>query len=121
LADEMLRLFFSLRGRAPRATFWWAALAAWAAFIVLFVFLEASVGRAATWILYPPFLWSLLALSLRRMRDRGRSPWCLLALLVPVLGPLWLALELGFLRGTPGENQYGPDPLEAGGDYLTVK
>jgi uncharacterized membrane protein YhaH (DUF805 family) len=24
---------------------------------------------------------------------------------------LWLLIELGFLRGTVGPNQYGPDPL----------
>ena len=24
---------------------------------------------------------------------------------------LWMFIELGFLKGTPGENRYGPDPL----------
>ncbi len=24
---------------------------------------------------------------------------------------LWMLVELGFLKGTPGENDYGPDPL----------
>lgn len=121
MANKIFRLFFSSRGRVPRSAFWWTSLAAWAVFIVLFVFVEASLSRGATWVLYPPFLWSVVALALRRMRDRGRSPWWLLAILVPVLGPLWLALELGFLRGTPGENQYGPDPLGAGVDYLVVR
>lgn len=121
MANKVIRLFFSPRGRAPRSEFWMATITLWTAFVVLFVFLEAGVSRAATWILYPPFLWSLATLSIRRMRDRGRSPWWLLAAAIPVIGPLWLALELGFLRGTPGENQYGPDPLEIGVDYLTVK
>src|SRR5262245_21974074 len=61
----------------------------------------------------------LAALLAKRMRDRGRSPAWLLAALVPLLGPLWLLVELGLRKGTPGENQYGPDPREAG-DYLTV-
>jgi len=26
---------------------------------------------------------------------------------------IWAIVELGFLRGTPGPNQYGPDPLAA--------
>ena len=56
----------------------------------------------------------------RRLRDRGRSPFWLLAGAVPILGPLWLLIELGLRRGTPGENPYGPDPLRAG-DYLTVR
>jgi len=28
-----------------------------------------------------------------------------------VIGGLWLLIELGFLKGTAGPNQYGPDPL----------
>ena len=55
------------------------------------------------------------------MHDRGRSPLWLLAAAVPVLGPLWLFIELGLLSGTPGENHYGPDPLTLDTDYLTVK
>ena len=27
---------------------------------------------------------------------------------------LWVLIELGFLRGTPGQNAYGPDPLADG-------
>ena len=54
------------------------------------------------------------------MRDRGKSPAWLLVALIPVLGPLWLCVDLGLLRGTPGENQYGPDPLILDSDYLTV-
>ena len=26
---------------------------------------------------------------------------------------IYMIVELGFLRGTPGPNQYGPDPLAA--------
>jgi uncharacterized membrane protein YhaH (DUF805 family) len=25
---------------------------------------------------------------------------------------IWAFVELGFLRGTPGTNRYGPDPLK---------
>ena len=91
-----------------------------AAFVVLFVFLDSMIGRAATWILYPPYLWMLASVVTRRLRDRGRPPAWWLAALVPVLGPLWLAVELGFRRGTPGENPYGPDPLTLHTGYLTV-
>jgi uncharacterized membrane protein YhaH (DUF805 family) len=31
---------------------------------------------------------------------------------MPILGPLWLFIELGLLRGTVGPNKYGRDPLE---------
>jgi len=30
---------------------------------------------------------------------------------LPVIGALWYLIECGFLRGTDGNNAYGPDPL----------
>ena len=115
-----MRKLLRFKGRIARATFWWTLVLAGAGFVVLFVFLDSILGRPATLALYPPFFWIAAAAAVKRMRDRGRSPAWLLAALVPVLGPLWLLLELGMLRGTPGENHYGPDPLELDTDYLTV-
>jgi hypothetical protein len=31
--------------------------------------------------------------------------------LIPIIGWIWAIIELFFLRGTPGPNVYGPDPL----------
>lgn len=56
-------------------------------------------------------LWPSLALGVKRCHDRGRSGWFLLLMLVPLLN-LWPVIELAFLRGTTGENRFGPDPLE---------
>jgi uncharacterized membrane protein YhaH (DUF805 family) len=116
-----MKRLFRFRGRVPRSTFWWTAILLGAAFIVLFVFLDATFGRASTLVLYPPFFWIAAAAAVKRMRDRGKSPAWLLVALVPVLGPLWLFVDLGLLRGTPSENHYGPDPLEIDSDYLNVK
>ena len=57
------------------------------------------------------FLWPTLALYAKRWHDRGKSGWWTLIMLVPLVGPIWLLVECGFLRGTEGPNQYGPDPL----------
>ncbi len=108
---DLLAGLISFRGRLARAAFWWRMLALWAVFVLLFIALEQTLGGAATFILYPPFLWVGLALCTRRLRDRGYAPGWLAAALVPVAGPLWLAIELGLRRGTRGENAYGPDPL----------
>jgi len=121
MPGKLGRLLFSFHGRIPRSTFWWTALLSSAVFVVLLVFLEAAFGRHSSLALYPPFVWILAALGARRLRDRGRHLAWFLALVLPVIGPLWMIFELGFRRGTPGENQYGEDPLEAGADYLTVK
>jgi uncharacterized membrane protein YhaH (DUF805 family) len=115
-----MSLLFSFRGRLRRTTFWWSGTLLCVMFIVLFVFLDATFGRASTLFLYPPFFWIVAALAVKRMRDRGKPPAWLLIALIPVIGPLWLFVDLGLLRGTPGENHYGPDPLMIDSDYLTV-
>jgi uncharacterized membrane protein YhaH (DUF805 family) len=82
---------------------------------------------------YIPLLWIGLAISAKRLHDRNKSAWWLvLFYLVPAvlqgigeqLGTagiiltlaglgisIWALVEIGFLRGTVGPNQYGPDPL----------
>ena len=62
-------------------------------------------------IVYVIFLYPWLALYAKRWHDRGKSGWWSLIVLVPILGAIWILVELGFLRGTEGPNQYGPDPL----------
>lgn len=119
--QELGRLLFSFRGRISRAAFWWAALALGIAFVVLLVSLESAFGRQASLVIYVPFFWAMAALAVKRLRDRGRRAAWLLVLLIPIVGPLWALAEIGLRRGAPGENQYGPDPLESRGDYLTVK
>lgn len=117
----MRRLLLSFRGRIARTAFWWSGIWLGLAFLVLFVFLQAVAGYGATLLLYPPLFWIGAALAVKRLHDRAKPAWWLLVLLVPVLGPLWLFIDLGLRRGTPGENPYGPDPLEPAGDYMTVR
>jgi uncharacterized membrane protein YhaH (DUF805 family) len=82
-------------------------------------------------------LWIGLALGAKRLHDRNKSAWWLVVfwLLPPVLQPIgeriegtglifilaalaiwiWGLVEIGFLRGAVGPNQYGPNPLEGRG------
>jgi uncharacterized membrane protein YhaH (DUF805 family) len=69
--------------------------------IVLFIF-----GVAATWI--------SIVVGIKRFHDRNKAGWWILIILVPVIGSLWYLIECGFLKGTPGPNNYGPDPLTSG-------
>jgi uncharacterized membrane protein YhaH (DUF805 family) len=114
-------LLLSFRGRISRNTFWWSVILLGSLFVALFVVLETILGWTSTLAIYPPFFWAMVALAVKRMRDRGRSPIWLLTILIPIAGPLWLFIELGLRRGTPGENQHGPDPRELEPEYLTVK
>jgi uncharacterized membrane protein YhaH (DUF805 family) len=86
-------------------------------------------------LLYIPLLWIGLALGAKRLHDRNKSGWWLLlfwflpailqgageqidgiGIVLTLAGlaiSIWGLVEIGFLRGTVGPNQYGPDPLEA--------
>ncbi|WP_324750006.1 DUF805 domain-containing protein [Sphingomonas sp. LY54] len=50
-----------------------------------------------------------LAVGVRRLHDTGRSGWWLLIGLIPLVGGLVL-LYFMVIEGTPGPNEYGPDP-----------
>jgi uncharacterized membrane protein YhaH (DUF805 family) len=96
-------------------------LALIASFIVLYVFMQTVFGLRSTLVLYPFAAWAALALASKRLHDRGQSVFYLLALLVPVFGPLWIFATLCCRAGSEGENQYGEDCLARHADYLTVQ
>ena len=62
-------------------------------------------------VLYP---W--IAVGIKRCHDRNRTGWFLLIGLIPLVS-IWLVVELGFLRGTVGQNRFGPDPLAGSTEY----
>ncbi len=108
------------RGRLRRSTFFWRLVVSAVVFAMLYVFVDSSLGRAATLVLYPPAFAIWLSLAVRRLHDQARSALWLLPLLIPVLGPLLVGFLLLTKRGTEGENQFGDDPRTRGRDYLTV-
>lgn len=61
--------------------------------------------------------------SIKRLHDRDKSGWWLLAMYaacLTLIGALWPLIELGFLDGTPGPNKYGPSPKGVGGPAPAV-
>jgi uncharacterized membrane protein YhaH (DUF805 family) len=131
-------LLFSVEGRASRAEYWKGSLflflgAMTVCFLAGFAFalgapsdaaslatLDASslavgerallIGGAAL-VLCVPLLWASVALGVKRWHDRDKSGAWMFIQLVPYVGFLWALVECGFLRGTDGDNAYGPDPL----------
>ena len=88
--------------------------------------------------LYIALIWLGLAISVKRLHDRDKSGWFLpvywgLPMVLGALGfvaqlndssglslvcglgefaiGIWMFIELGCLRGTPGTNRFGSDPL----------
>lgn len=113
--------YLSPRGRISRARFCLASILLVLSFAILFAGIEALIGRSATWILYPPFFWLAFVIAAKRYHDFDRSPYRLLALLIPIAGPIVVGFDLAFRKGTEGSNRYGADPLTAGIDYHAVK
>ncbi len=117
----MLRLFFSPRGRLARGRFWLAAMLLALVFAMLYTALDSWFGGAATLILYPPLFWCVFALAAKRYHDIDKSPARLLLLVIPIVGPVWVFLDLALRKGTEGRNRFGSDPLLRGIEYHTVK
>jgi uncharacterized membrane protein YhaH (DUF805 family) len=137
-------LLTSLDGRIARKPYWVsilvlfivAAIAQLIAYLIGGLLLVMLVGFAT---LYPSF-----ALNVKRGHDRNRPTWLMVVFFVLLiivniiqffgldmvndeptalffvvsvpwfLFALFVFIDLGFLRGTPGPNQYGPDPLASG-------
>jgi uncharacterized membrane protein YhaH (DUF805 family) len=135
-----LQLLFSFHGRINRGIYWQTTILVLVIYTGL-VFVAFMIGAlpsavAAMVVLFIPLGWIGLANGAKRLHDRDKSGWWLLVLyVVPpclrVIGhrldtpltylvylpsfaiSLWAIIELGFLRGTDGPNEYGPDPLQS--------
>lgn len=157
-AKRPIQKYAELSGRAPRAEYWWYALAIFIVAIVLMV-IESLFGlKGMVAGLYGPLtilLWlgtvvPGLAVTVRRLHDTNRSAWWLLLMVPYLLSAFLLGMAvsgaglgamagagalgiIGFLclialfvfmvlRGTPGENRYGPNPYGgASGDAVPAE
>ena len=105
------RLFLSLKGRVGRQTYWSFAIAPGVIFLTLAVLFDlptrmTGFGFMVTFLL---IAWVAVAIGAKRCHDRGRSGWFLLAQLIPVVGAIWVLIELGFL---PAKEDGNPDISE---------
>jgi uncharacterized membrane protein YhaH (DUF805 family) len=125
----MKDLLFGFHGRANRAKFWLVALGIFVIEVIIFAVLGgttamstdpeqamANIGPGVGFVLFVfgvVALWISIAVAVKRYHDRNKSGWWVLIVFVPIIGGIWYLVECGFLRGTPGPNNYGPDPLAA--------
>lgn len=54
-----------------------------------------------------------ILVGIKRLHDRHKGGGWLFIILIPIVGQIWLLIELGFLAGTQGQNRFGPDPRSA--------
>ncbi len=110
---DVLKKYAVFDGRARRMEYWM--------FVLFNIIISFAIGFIVGLLKLPPLLaqvYSLavlvpsIAVGVRRLHDTNRSGWMLLLCLIPCVGLVvlyWMILE-----GTPGENQYGPNPKELG-------
>ena len=119
-------ILFAFDGRIPRRIWWIVSILKNAGIYGLFIALLAlsemgvldefgSDGFLVAFVILAliaaiPVMWITLAVTCKRFHDRDKSGWWYLITVVPYIGPLWLFIECGCLRGTFGPNAYGPDP-----------
>jgi len=114
-------LLFQFEGRINRAKFWWGVGALVVGYIILGVvygLIDSGAIRGLLALVYLAFIWPSLAISIKRWHDRDKSGWWVLIGFIPIIGPIWALIETGFLEGTKGPNQYGPDPLGSVADEM---
>lgn len=116
-----MQFLLSFKGRISRSQYW---LHFYLPFILLYlvaIFVDVIVGTYSksdsiglfSGVLALLSIWPSLAIGAKRCHDRDHSGWWLLLYLIPIIGPIWLLVELGFLRGTAGANRFGSDPVAA--------
>ena len=111
-AMPLPQILFSLKGRIPRKTFWLYGVLGPLLVSMLGEMLLGIVGiaeRRADGLMSLLLIWPCAAVGAKRWHDRDKSGWWVLINLIPVIGFIWTLIENGFLRGTPGDNRFGPD------------
>ncbi len=110
-------LYTSFEGRINRSKFWAGVGVLFAVGILVNIIdallgLQVGQGFGVLGIVFTlAAIYPALALYAKRWHDRDKSGWWTLIILIPIIGPIWLLIELGALEGTRGANRYGPDPL----------
>lgn len=111
---EVLKQYTVFTGRARRQEYWMFTLTNFVIMLGI-VLIETAIGLPGiiSTLYALAVLLPAIGVSIRRLHDTSRTGWWLLLVLIPYVGAIIL-LVLMALDSTPGENQYGPNPKEAG-------
>jgi uncharacterized membrane protein YhaH (DUF805 family) len=115
----MFEYFLSPSGRIGRAKWWLAqpilitviGVCIWQLYLIfrdktLDGNEKGIVGAiVVVWLLA---IWFNFCITAKRYHDRNKSAWWFLFQLVPLIGPIWALIELGFLGGDLSDNDFGP-------------
>ncbi len=111
IVSAMTSNYCRFSGRASRSEFWWFWLFSWIlAVVVSLIFSSSETGNLiASSVVSLILLLPTLGLCVRRLHDIGKSGWCLLIGLIPLVGAI--ILIVWYCNPSIQEaNQYGPVP-----------
>jgi uncharacterized membrane protein YhaH (DUF805 family) len=104
---EVLKNYAQFSGRARRSEYWYFALFSGIISVVLSIIGVVMKLPLLGNIYSLAVLLPSIAVGVRRMHDVNKSGWFIL---IPIYN-----LILACTDGTPGDNQYGPDPKNRNG------
>ncbi len=117
---DFKQFYLSAQGRVSRKQWWLKLILPVFVISIVLAFVDMAAGTFdpqngvglfssifALIVLIPAIL-----VYIKRFHDRDKSGWWILIALIPLIGAIWLLIELGFLAGTPGPNRFGPPPSD---------
>lgn len=113
--ESAYRRMFDFEGRSSRAEYWYFLLFYLVFAFVMGLFIDDDgpgliVGVAA-FVIGIANMIALIAVSVRRLHDIGKSGWWLFIGFIPIIGGLIL-LVWHCVRGDDGNNRFGLSPLQ---------
>jgi uncharacterized membrane protein YhaH (DUF805 family) len=111
---SLTRLYFGLKGRIPRRTYWLHGVLSLLllGIVVNALLVIANVDNdTSAKLVNLLFAWPCIAVSAKRLHDFNFSAWWLLVNLTGI--GMLVMLVAGCAPGTRGPNRFGADPREA--------
>jgi uncharacterized membrane protein YhaH (DUF805 family) len=138
---DLQELFSNFDGRLNRSKYWLGFCISFSLVLVGISFFDMAdyLGILVASVAFLAAIAICIPIGIKRLHDRDKSGWWLLlfyiapvvldwisrlteafvpASLIGLVGlgiSVWTLVELGFLPGTDGTNQYGANPLKGGG------
>ena len=130
---KFFQICFSFNGRTNRAAWWLLNLPIFAIFAISVITNNFPTKISLRIIPLLVLAWIHLAVTVKRLHDKDKSTLWILFYLIPLIGTvcvlsfqlssgwwvlihlltvingIWMCFELGFIKGTEGSNQFGPD------------
>lgn len=117
---DFKQFYLSAQGRVNRKQWWLKLIVPVFVISLVLALIDMAIGTydSQNGVGLLSGIFALLAIIpaimvyIKRFHDRDKSGWWVLIVLVPIIGAIWILIELGFLAGTPGPNRFGPPPSE---------